>query len=44
MKQIITSLDIGSSYIKLIVGEVFKGRLFVLACSTVKSKGIKKRC
>lgn len=42
MKQIITSLDIGSSYIKLIVGEVFKGRLFVLACSTVKSKGIKK--
>lgn len=42
MKQIITSLDLGSNSIKIIVGEIFKGKLFVLACSEVKSKGIKK--
>ena len=42
MKQIIASLDIGSSNIKLIVGEIHRGKLFVLACSKVESKGIKK--
>ena len=42
MKQIIASLDIGSSNIKLIVGEIHRDKLFVLACSKVESKGIKK--
>ena len=42
MKQIITSLDIGTNSIKLIVGEVFNEKLNVLACSEIKSKGIKK--
>lgn len=42
MKQIITSLDLGSNSIKIIVGEIYKNELFVLACSEVKSKGIKK--
>lgn len=42
MKQIITSLDIGTNSIKLIVGEIYKERLFVLAVSKVYTKGIKK--
>lgn len=42
MKQIITSLDIGTSTIKLVVGEIFNKRLNVLVCSEVKSKGVKK--
>lgn len=42
MKQIITSLDLGSSSVKIIVGEIYKNELFVLACSEVKSKGVKK--
>lgn len=42
MKQIITSLDIGTSTIKLIVGEIFNKRLNVLVCSEVRSKGVKK--
>lgn len=42
MKQIITSLDIGSDNIKLIVGEIFKDELFVLANVSINSKGIKK--
>ena len=42
MKQIITSLDLGSNSIKIIVGEIYKEKLFVLACSEIKSKGIKK--
>ena len=41
MKQIISSLDIGTSTIKLIVGEIYKDKLNVLACSEIKSKGIK---
>lgn len=41
MKQIISSLDVGTSTIKLIVGEIFKDKLNVLACSEIKSKGIK---
>lgn len=42
MKQIITSLELGSNSIKIIVGEIHNEELFVLACTTVKSKGIKK--
>ena len=41
MKQIITSLDLGSNCIKLVVGEVFRGEMFVLCASQVKSSGIK---
>lgn len=41
MKDLYTSLDIGSSTIKLVVAEMYKGKLNVLACSEVKSKGIK---
>lgn len=42
MKEIISSLDIGSSTIKLVVGEVYKSEVHVLAVSEVKSKGVKK--
>ena len=42
MKEIISSLDIGSSTVKLVVGEVYKNEVHVLAVSEVKSKGIKK--
>ena len=42
MKEIISSLDIGSSTVKLVVCEVYKNETNVLAVSEVKSKGIKK--
>ncbi|MDD3304639.1 MAG: cell division protein FtsA [Bacilli bacterium] len=42
MKRIYTCIDIGSSSIKVLVGEMFKGRLIVLATSCVKSRGVKK--
>jgi cell division protein FtsA len=42
MRRIYTSIDIGSSSIKILVGEMFKGRLVVLATSCVQSKGIRK--
>ena len=42
MKEIISSLDIGSSTIKLVVGEVYKDEVNVLSVSEVKSKGVKK--
>ena len=42
MKEIISSLDIGSSTIKLVVGEVYNNEVHVLAVSEVKSKGVKK--
>ena len=42
MKEIISSLDIGSSTVKLIVGEVYKNEVHVLSVSEVKSKGVKK--
>ncbi len=42
MKEIISSLDIGSSTVKLVVGEVYKDEVHVLAVSEVKSKGVKK--
>ena len=41
MKEIISSLDIGSSTVKLVVGEVYKKELNILAVSEVKSKGVK---
>ncbi len=42
MRKIIASLDIGTSSIKLIVGEFIKNSLNVLCASEVPSKGIKK--
>ncbi len=42
MKEIISSLDIGSSTVKLIVGEVYDGNVHVLSVSEVKSKGVSK--
>ena len=42
MKQIISSLDLGSNSIKLVVGEIIDNNLFVLASSEAKSKGIKQ--
>jgi len=42
MKEIISSLDIGSATVKLVVGEVYNGKVHVLCVSEVKSKGIKK--
>lgn len=42
MRKIIASLDIGSNSIKLIVGEIQKNKLNVLACIDVISQGIKK--
>lgn len=42
MKNIYTSVDIGSDTIKVIVCELFNGRLNLLAASSIPSKGIKK--
>lgn len=42
MKRIYTSIDIGSDTIKVIVCELYKNKLNLLAASSVKSKGIKK--
>ncbi len=42
MKKIITSIDVGSNSIKLVVGEIYKNELNILACLEEKSKGIKK--
>lgn len=42
MKEIISSLDIGSNTVKLVVGEVYNGKVHVLCVSEVKSKGVKK--
>jgi cell division protein FtsA len=42
MRRIYTSIDIGSSSIKILVGEMFKGRLIVLSSTCIKSKGVKK--
>lgn len=42
MKHIYTSIDIGSDTIKLVVSELYKNKLNLLAASSVKSKGIKK--
>jgi len=42
MRKIIASLDIGTSTIKLVVGEFIKNNLNILCVSEVPSKGIKK--
>ena len=42
MRKIIASLDIGSSSIKLIVGEFIKNSLNILCVSEVPSKGMRK--
>ncbi len=42
MKRIYTSIDIGSSSIKILVAEMFKGKIVPLASTYTKSSGIKK--
>jgi cell division protein FtsA len=42
VRRIYTSIDIGSSSIKVLVGEMIKNRLIVLATSYVRTKGVKK--
>ena len=42
MKHIYSSIDIGSDSIKIVVCELFKNKLNLLAASSYKSKGIKK--
>lgn len=42
MRKIIASLDIGSSLIKLVVGEVVKNKINILACVDTPARGIKK--
>ncbi len=42
MRRIIASLDLGSSSIKLLVGEMQKNKLNVLTCVDVVSQGIKQ--
>lgn len=41
MKNIFTSVDIGSDTVKIVTCELFNNRLNLLAASSVKSKGIK---
>lgn len=42
MKHIYSSIDIGSDSIKIVVCELYKNKLNLLAASSYKSKGIKK--
>ena len=42
MRKIIASLDIGNHTIKLVVGEMVRGKLNILACVDVPARGIKK--
>lgn len=42
MRKIIASLDIGNHTIKLVVGEIVKDKLNILACVDTPSRGIKK--
>ncbi len=42
MKHIYTSVDIGSDTIKVVTCELYRGKLNLLATSSIKSKGIKK--
>lgn len=42
MRKIIASLDIGSSLVKLVVGEIQKNKVNILACVQSPSQGIKK--
>ncbi len=41
MRKIIASLDLGDATIKLVVGEIFRQKLNILACVDVPSRGIK---
>lgn len=42
MRKIISSIDVGSSSIKIVVGEMVKNKLNILAVSDTPSSGIKK--
>lgn len=42
VKHVYTSVDIGSDTIKVIVCELYKGKLNLLAATSVKSNGVKK--
>ena len=42
MRHIYTSVDIGTDTIKAVVTELYKGKLNLLAASSIKSRGIKK--
>lgn len=42
MKQVYASIDIGSDSIKVVICELFKGKLNLLAATSIPSKGIKK--
>lgn len=42
MKHVYTSVDIGTDTTKVVVTELYKGKLNLLAASSIKSKGIKK--
>lgn len=42
MRKIIASLDIGNHTIKLVVGEMVRNKLNILACVDVPARGIKK--
>ena len=42
MRKIIAGLDIGTNELKLVVGEILKNKLNILACVETKSRGIKK--
>ncbi len=42
MRKIIASLDIGSSFIKLVVGEIQKNKVNILACVESPSQGVKQ--
>ena len=41
MRNIIASLDIGSSLLKLVVGEINRGKFNILLAQSVDSQGIK---
>ena len=41
MRKIIASLDVGSSLIKLVVGEIVKSKVNILACVDTPARGIK---
>lgn len=40
--EILVSLDVGTSKIKVIIGEVFPDSLNIIGVGTAKSKGLKK--
>ncbi len=42
MRKFMASLDVGSSLIKLVVGEVVKNKINILACVETPAEGIKK--